>query len=207
MNGDPFIGMFETPVTSSPLVAGFLSNLPAYRTQVSPLLRGTEIGLAHGFLVVILRTRHTSATLLRLMKPPCLDTVHHCLLLFPRTGTVGPKSCCSVCRLHVIVASAWSLVWQQSTMYLSSQLVTPGWPLHQAGPPPQRGGRGGDRRQPVRGGPRAYPVPGAHHLRRRHLPAGQVAGRPEDALRCAPLVAICQPEHKPAVRASPMSVC
>ncbi len=52
MNGDPFIGMFETPVTSSPLVAGFLSNLPAYRTQVSPLLRGTEIGLAHGFLVV-----------------------------------------------------------------------------------------------------------------------------------------------------------
>ncbi len=52
VNGDPFIGMFETPVTSSPLVAGFLSNLPAYRTQVSPLLRGTEIGLAHGFLVV-----------------------------------------------------------------------------------------------------------------------------------------------------------
>jgi len=52
VNGDPFIGMLETPVTSSPLVAGFLSNLPAYRTQVSPLLRGVEIGLAHGFLVV-----------------------------------------------------------------------------------------------------------------------------------------------------------
>lgn len=33
-------------------VAGFLSNLPAYRTGVSPVLRGTEIGLAHGFLLV-----------------------------------------------------------------------------------------------------------------------------------------------------------
>jgi hypothetical protein len=39
-------------VTSSPLVAAYLSNLPAYRTGVSPLLRGVEIGLAHGFLVV-----------------------------------------------------------------------------------------------------------------------------------------------------------
>lgn len=52
INGDPFIGMLETPVTSSPLVASYLSNLPAYRTGVSPLLRGVEIGLAHGFLLV-----------------------------------------------------------------------------------------------------------------------------------------------------------
>eukprot|EP01026_Neomeris_dumetosa_P033924 TRINITY_DN271_c0_g1_i5.p1 TRINITY_DN271_c0_g1~~TRINITY_DN271_c0_g1_i5.p1 ORF type:complete len:196 (-),score=32.26 TRINITY_DN271_c0_g1_i5:176-763(-) len=51
INGDPFIGMLETPVTSAPIVAGFLSNLPAYKTGVSPLLRGVEIGLAHGFLV------------------------------------------------------------------------------------------------------------------------------------------------------------
>lgn len=51
INGDPFIGMLETPVTSAPIVAGFLSNLPAYRTGVSPLLRGVEIGLTHGFLV------------------------------------------------------------------------------------------------------------------------------------------------------------
>lgn len=41
----------QTPVTSSPLVAGFLSNLPAYRIGVSPLLRGVEIGLVHGLLV------------------------------------------------------------------------------------------------------------------------------------------------------------
>lgn len=51
INGDPFVGMFETPVTSAPIVAKYLSSLPAYRTGVSPLLRGVEIGLAHGFLI------------------------------------------------------------------------------------------------------------------------------------------------------------
>ena len=51
INGDPFIGMFETPVTSSPGVTMLLSNLPAYRTGVSPLLRGVEIGLTHGFFL------------------------------------------------------------------------------------------------------------------------------------------------------------
>lgn len=52
LNGDPFIGSLETPVTSSPLVAWYLSNLPGYRTAVNPLLRGVEVGLAHGFLLV-----------------------------------------------------------------------------------------------------------------------------------------------------------
>merc|ERR1711977_585183 len=51
INGDPFIGMMETPVTSAPVVANFLSNLPAYRTGVAPVLRGVEIGLTHGFFV------------------------------------------------------------------------------------------------------------------------------------------------------------
>lgn len=51
INGDPFIGMLETPVTSAPVVANFLSNLPAYRTGVSPLLRGVEVGLVHGLLL------------------------------------------------------------------------------------------------------------------------------------------------------------
>lgn len=51
VNGDPFVGMLETPVTSTPEVAAFLSNLPAYRTGVAPLLRGVEVGLAHGFLL------------------------------------------------------------------------------------------------------------------------------------------------------------
>lgn len=52
INGDPFIGSLETPVTSSPFIAWYLSNLPAYRTAVSPLLRGVEVGLAHGLLLV-----------------------------------------------------------------------------------------------------------------------------------------------------------
>eukprot|EP00850_Spirogloea_muscicola_P023170 SM000334S12539 [mRNA] locus=s334:83293:84290:- [translate_table: standard] len=52
LNGDPFIGSLETPVTSAPIVAWYLSNLPGYRTAVSPLLRGVEIGLAHGYLLV-----------------------------------------------------------------------------------------------------------------------------------------------------------
>ncbi|KAL6978902.1 hypothetical protein U1Q18_020568 [Sarracenia purpurea var. burkii] len=52
INGDPFIGSLETPVTSSPLIAWYLSNLPAYRTAVNPLLRGVEVGLAHGFFLV-----------------------------------------------------------------------------------------------------------------------------------------------------------
>ena len=49
LNGDPFIGMLETPVTSAPAVANFLSSLPAYRTGVSPLLRGVEIGLVRNY--------------------------------------------------------------------------------------------------------------------------------------------------------------
>ena len=52
INGDPFIGSLETPVPSSPIIAWYLSNLPAYRTAVSPLLRGVEVGLAHGFFLV-----------------------------------------------------------------------------------------------------------------------------------------------------------
>ncbi|CAI5466742.1 unnamed protein product [Closterium sp. Yama58-4] len=52
LNGDPFVGGLETPVTSAPLVAWFLSNLPGYRTGVNPLLRGVEVGLAHGYLLV-----------------------------------------------------------------------------------------------------------------------------------------------------------
>ncbi|KAD3067829.1 hypothetical protein E3N88_35709 [Mikania micrantha] len=57
INGDPFIGSLETPVTSSPLIAWYLSNLPGYRTAVNPLLReyaGAAGSLAAGGLVVIL---------------------------------------------------------------------------------------------------------------------------------------------------------
>ena len=58
INGDPFIGMLETPVTSAPIVANFLSSLPAYRTGVSPLLRGVEVGLVHGLILTGTSTAH-----------------------------------------------------------------------------------------------------------------------------------------------------
>lgn len=51
INNDPFIGFLETPVTSTPAITWYLSNLPAYRIGVDPLLRGVEVGLAHGFLL------------------------------------------------------------------------------------------------------------------------------------------------------------
>jgi len=51
-NGDPFIGNLETPINSSPLVKAFINNLPAYRRNVAPLVRGIEIGLAHGYFIV-----------------------------------------------------------------------------------------------------------------------------------------------------------
>ncbi len=44
--------VLETPVTSAPIVANYLSQLPAYRIGVAPALRGVEIGLTHGFLLV-----------------------------------------------------------------------------------------------------------------------------------------------------------
>lgn len=50
-NGDPFIGNLETPINSSPLALAYINNLPAYRRNVAPLVRGVEIGLAHGFFL------------------------------------------------------------------------------------------------------------------------------------------------------------
>lgn len=51
-NNDPFVGNLSTPVNTSSLTKGLLSNLPAYRRGLSPLLRGLEIGMAHGYFLV-----------------------------------------------------------------------------------------------------------------------------------------------------------
>jgi photosystem I subunit 11 len=50
-DGDPQIGNLETPINSSAFSKAFLNNLPAYRKGLSPLLRGLEIGLAHGYFI------------------------------------------------------------------------------------------------------------------------------------------------------------
>ena len=51
-NDDPFVGNLATPVSTSSFTKNFLSNLPAYRVGLSPILRGLEIGLTHGYFLV-----------------------------------------------------------------------------------------------------------------------------------------------------------
>nr|YP_010337601.1 photosystem I subunit XI [Dixoniella grisea]UNJ17186.1 photosystem I subunit XI [Dixoniella grisea] len=51
-NEDPFVGNLATPINTSSFTKSFLSNLPAYRRGLSPLLRGLEIGMAHGYFLV-----------------------------------------------------------------------------------------------------------------------------------------------------------
>ncbi len=51
-NGDPFTGNLSTPISDSGLTRAFIGNLPAYRAGLSPLLRGLEIGMAHGYFLI-----------------------------------------------------------------------------------------------------------------------------------------------------------
>lgn len=51
-NNDPFVGNLSTPVSTSSFTKNFLGNLPAYRRGLSPLLRGLEIGMAHGYFLI-----------------------------------------------------------------------------------------------------------------------------------------------------------
>lgn len=51
-NNDPFVGNLATPITSSAFTRTWLLNLPIYRKGLSPLLRGLEIGMAHGYFLL-----------------------------------------------------------------------------------------------------------------------------------------------------------
>ena len=51
-NEDPFVGNLSTPISTSTFTRTLLSNLPAYRRGVTPLMRGSEIGMAHGYFLV-----------------------------------------------------------------------------------------------------------------------------------------------------------
>ncbi|NET05602.1 MAG: photosystem I reaction center protein subunit XI [Symploca sp. SIO2B6] len=51
-NDDPFVGHLSTPISDSTLVNIYLNNLPIYRKGISPLLRGLEIGMAHGYFLI-----------------------------------------------------------------------------------------------------------------------------------------------------------
>ena len=49
---DSTIGHLSTPVTTSMLTRAFLGNLPVYRADLSSLLRGLEVGMAHGYFLI-----------------------------------------------------------------------------------------------------------------------------------------------------------
>ena len=50
--GDIFVGHLSTPITTSNITTSFLSLLPAYKTGLSPLLRGINIGFVHGYFLL-----------------------------------------------------------------------------------------------------------------------------------------------------------
>lgn len=49
--GDPQVGNLATPINSSAFTQAFINNLPAYRQGLTPLRRGLEVGMAHGYLL------------------------------------------------------------------------------------------------------------------------------------------------------------
>jgi len=46
---DPQFGNLDTPINNSGLSKWFINNLPAYRQGITPLRRGLEVGMAHGY--------------------------------------------------------------------------------------------------------------------------------------------------------------
>ncbi|MBJ7900711.1 MAG: photosystem I reaction center protein subunit XI [Cyanobacteria bacterium RI_101] len=51
-NDDPFTGNLSTPISDSDFTRAFIGNLPAYRKGLSPILRGLEVGMAHGYFLM-----------------------------------------------------------------------------------------------------------------------------------------------------------
>jgi photosystem II CP43 chlorophyll apoprotein len=49
---DPQVGNLDTPVNSSDLTLLLLRNLPIYREGLPPIMRGLEVGMAHGYWLV-----------------------------------------------------------------------------------------------------------------------------------------------------------
>lgn len=49
---NPQIGNLETPINNSSLSKWFINNLPAYRQGITPLRRGLEVGMAHGYWLI-----------------------------------------------------------------------------------------------------------------------------------------------------------
>lgn len=48
---DPFVGHLSTPITTSTFTKKYLSLLPIYKKDLSPLLKGLHIGFSHGYFL------------------------------------------------------------------------------------------------------------------------------------------------------------
>ncbi|WP_233220144.1 photosystem I reaction center subunit XI [Pleurocapsa sp. CCALA 161] len=51
VSDNPVVGNLKTPLNSADFSQWLLENIPFYRPGLSPLLRGLEIGMAHGYLL------------------------------------------------------------------------------------------------------------------------------------------------------------
>lgn len=49
---NPQIGNLATPINNSEITRSWVENLPIYRAGLSPITRGLEIGMAHGYLLL-----------------------------------------------------------------------------------------------------------------------------------------------------------
>ena len=49
---DPQNSNLETPINASGLTKWYINNLPAYRQGITPLRRGLEAGMAHGYWLI-----------------------------------------------------------------------------------------------------------------------------------------------------------
>jgi len=48
---DPFVGHLSTPITNSKIVRTYLNLLPLYNKELSPFLKGSLIGIFHGYFL------------------------------------------------------------------------------------------------------------------------------------------------------------
>ena len=51
-SGEVYEGNLATPVNANDITLKFVANLPIYRDGLSPLMRGLEIGMAHGYWII-----------------------------------------------------------------------------------------------------------------------------------------------------------
>lgn len=51
-NDNIYLGHLSTPISDSGFVRAFVNNLPAYRSGLSPIIRGLEVGMAHGYFAI-----------------------------------------------------------------------------------------------------------------------------------------------------------